>query len=80
MPREDFRAVYMPYCIDRMPDGKKDHLQTCASSSGLAGRVVLTWQIGNNIKFIAPPEWHAFFKSISWSRIIASLNKTLTCR
>lgn len=22
MPREDFRAVYMPYCIDKMPDGK----------------------------------------------------------
>lgn len=22
MPREDFRAVYMPYCIDRMKDGK----------------------------------------------------------
>lgn len=54
-------------------------LQLCARSAGLAGTVVPVWRVGSRHKFIAPRQWQAFFRSLSWNRIIASLNKTLTC-
>lgn len=54
-------------------------LQACARSAGLAGTVVPVWRIGSRHNFIAPQQWHHFFRSLSWSTIIAHLNKTLTC-
>jgi len=54
-------------------------LQVCASSAGLAGTVVPVWREGNSHKFIAPPNWHPFFKSLGWNQIMANINKELTC-
>lgn len=56
-----------------------DGLQLCAGSAGLAGKVVPVWLVGGRMKFIAPPNWHPFFKSITWNRILQSRNKKLTC-
>jgi hypothetical protein len=54
-------------------------LQVCATSAGLAGGVVPVWRSGNSMKFIAPPKWHAFFKSIHWDFVMVNINKELTC-
>lgn len=54
-------------------------LQMCASSAGLAGTVVPVWREGNSHRFIAPKNWHPFFKSFGWNDIIRNINKELTC-
>lgn len=56
-----------------------DSLQAYATSAGLAGRVVVVWQEGNGHRFIAPPNWQPFFKSLGWGQIMASINKELVC-
>jgi hypothetical protein len=54
-------------------------LQACASSAGLAGAVVPIWRDGNGHRFIAPPNWHPFFKTFSWNDVMRNINKELTC-
>lgn len=54
-------------------------LQLCARHAGLAGKVVPVWQDGNGHRFIAPNNWHPFFKAFSWDRIMMNINKELTC-
>jgi hypothetical protein len=54
-------------------------LQYYARTAGLAGTVVAVWRSGSSHRFIAPPNWHAFFRTLSYERIIANLNKELTC-
>ena len=54
-------------------------LQACASSAGLAGTVVPVWMSGRSMNFIAPAQWHPFFRSISWNFVMANINKELTC-
>ena len=55
-----------------------DAMQVAANSAGLAGTVVPVWQIGSRTVFIAPPNWHPFFKSITWAEVLASVNKTIS--
>lgn len=53
-------------------------LQARASSAGLAGRVVPAWDAGGGrMAFIAPPNWHPFFKSINLAFVIANINREL---
>lgn len=54
-------------------------LQACASSAGLAGTVVPVWREGSSHKFIAPYNWHPFFKTFGWNDILRNINKELTC-
>lgn len=55
-------------------------LQVCATSAGLAGRVVTVWDAGGGrMGFLAPTPWHPFFSSISLQDVFASINKTLKC-
>lgn len=54
-------------------------LQACANAAGLAGKVVPVWQEGSHYSFIAPTQWHAYFKSISWDDVVLNINKELTC-
>lgn len=53
-------------------------LQAASTSAGLAGTVVPVWLSGNGMKFIAPRPWLAFFRSLHWNQIMASINKELT--
>lgn len=53
-------------------------LETAARTAGLAGTVVPIWPTGHGHQFIAPQNWHPFFKSISWQQVMASINKRLT--
>ena len=54
-------------------------LQYCAGAAGLAGTVVAVWRSGSGHRFIAPRNWHAFFRTLPYTQIIANLNKELTC-
>ena len=54
-------------------------LQAAATSAGLRGKVVVVWQTsGGRMKFIAPPPWHPFFRSIDIHWVMANLNRSLT--
>jgi hypothetical protein len=55
-------------------------LQVCATSAGLAGTVIPVWEVGNSFKFIAPKNWHAFFRTPNiYQVLLANINKELTC-
>ena len=55
-----------------------DAMQIAANSAGLAGTVVPIWTLGNRTVFIGPPNWHPFFKSITWNDVLASVNKEIS--
>lgn len=53
-------------------------LQARASSAGLAGTVVPVWDNGGGrMAFIAPRNWHPYFKSLSLQFIAANINREL---
>lgn len=55
-----------------------DELQAHAIGAGLKGAVVPVWDNGGGrMAFIAPPNWHPFFKSIDLTAVYASLNREL---
>jgi hypothetical protein len=54
-------------------------LQACANAAGLRGTVVPVWQAGGCMKFIAPTNWHSFFRSIDFNYIAMNINRELTC-
>ena len=54
-------------------------LQLYARSAGLAGTVIPIWREGAGQRFIAPPNWHSFFKTFGWNDVMANINKDLTC-
>jgi hypothetical protein len=54
-------------------------LEMCASSAGLSGTVIPVWREGSGHRFIAPQPWHPFFRSFSYGRILANINRELTC-
>ncbi len=55
-----------------------NELQMRASAAGLAGAVALIWLHGRGTKFMAPPPWHPFFRTLSLQSVWQSLNKTLS--
>jgi hypothetical protein len=56
------------------------HLQACATSAGLAGTVVPVWDAGGGrMGFLAPQNWHQFFRSINLSFVATNINRKLTC-
>lgn len=57
----------------------KSYIQASASSAGLSGTVCLIWSAGNKFSFLAPTQWHAFFRSINMNFVSANINKRLTC-
>ncbi len=53
-------------------------LQARAGSAGLAGTVVPVWDSGGGrMSFLAPPNWHPFFKNLSLRTVAANLNKEI---
>lgn len=56
-------------------------LQLCASAAGLRGTVVPVWKSASGrMWFLAPHNWHPFFKSLTWRDVLSNINKELTCR
>ena len=52
-------------------------LQIRSQSAGLAGTVVPVWTSGGRSNFIAPNNWHPFFRSLSPVAIEASINREI---
>jgi len=54
-------------------------LQESASEAGLRGEVVAIWpdEIGRT-RFLAPPEFHAFFRVAGYDQLRAQINTILT--
>lgn len=58
----------------------KSSIQFFARDAGLAGEVCLVWNNGSRFSFLAPRQWHPFFKGINMSFVAANINKKLTCK
>lgn len=59
-------------------DSIVSELQVRASSAGLAGTVVPVWDNGGGrMAFIAPHNWHPFFKGLNLQFIAANINREL---
>lgn len=54
-----------------------DELQMRANAAGLAGTVIPVWTVGDRMGFIAPQNWHPFFRSITRDAIYMNLNKEI---
>ena len=55
-----------------------DELQRRASAAALEGQVIAVWPNGSGLSFLAPPPLYPFLRSLSWSNVLARLNKQLT--
>lgn len=54
-------------------------IQVRSSVAGLAGTVVPVWDSGGGrMGFIAPRNWHPFFRSLSLSAVWGSVNRQLS--
>lgn len=57
----------------------RDELQLRANAAGLAGTVVPVWKDAfGRMLFLAPPNWHPFFKSLTYEQVVASINKQIS--
>jgi hypothetical protein len=52
-------------------------LQVHAIAAGLAGTVIPVWESGKQMKFIAPPNWHPFFRTVTLQWVFANLNREI---
>lgn len=53
-------------------------LQVHARGAGLAGAVVPVWDSGGGrMGFLAPRNWHPFFKSLGLGAVAANINKEI---
>ncbi len=81
---QDLIIVPISPSIDYKTQQQKDKIQqtiqTCALSAGLFGTVCLVWKSRNRFNFIAPPQWHSYFKGLNMPYVRSKLNKTLTCQ
>jgi hypothetical protein len=55
-----------------------DELQMRSRAAGLRGTVVTVWPVGNRMKFIAPPSYHPFFRSIGLHWVAANINREIS--
>ena len=53
-------------------------IKNAASSADLTGEVVIIWQAGGRIKFLAPRAWHGFVKNITLQWALSNINQTLS--
>lgn len=67
------------HTTDEEKAGLELHLQRCATSAGLRGHVVLVWPVGAGMKFLAPPAWHPFVRSLTLHAVHELINRELHC-
>nr|WP_294563144.1 hypothetical protein [uncultured Rhodopila sp.] len=54
-------------------------IQIRSESAGLAGTVVPVWDSGaGRMSFIAPPNWHPFFRSLNLHAVWANVNREIS--
>lgn len=52
-------------------------MQAAAESAGLAGRVVPVWRVGGGMAFVAPPNWHAYFRQMTYDDVLLNINREI---
>lgn len=55
-------------------------LQAAATEAQLRGKVVPMWQEERGYKFIAPPEWQPYFRTVKWKDVLNNLNREIACQ
>ena len=63
--------------LDEQND-ERDEFQARSEAAGLAGTVVLVWDNNGRMGFLAPTNFHPYFKSINLSIVQRSVNKELS--
>jgi hypothetical protein len=74
---EDVKVVVV--FVDRRPAAERyQELQNSVERAGLEGNVVAVWpdEFGR-IRFLAPPEQHAFFQVVGYDQLRAQISGTL---
>jgi hypothetical protein len=54
-----------------------DELRTRAAAAGLRGTVVPVWDGGGRMHFIAPQNWHPFFRSLNMGTVLRNINREI---
>ena len=60
-------------------DEAQQELQTRTSRAGLPGTVVPVWNHGGRMGFLAPRQWHPYFRSIGLEDVARNVNHELSC-
>lgn len=66
------------YQTDEQRSQEVSELQLRATAAGLRGTVVPVWRSGGSMKFIAPQNWHPYFRGLSLPAVRASLNREIS--
>jgi hypothetical protein len=80
----DLVVVFLDSSFDRKSTDEQSDaitaLQLCASSAGLPGTLIPVWTVGGNMRFIAPQNWHPFFRTAGiYQVLVQNINRELTC-
>ena len=79
---QDMVIVPLDPSFDQKPETDQrafvNDLQAHSLATGLKGIVVPVWESGHRVRFIAPDQWHPFFKNFSMQQIWASVNKEIS--
>jgi hypothetical protein len=80
----DLVVVFLDSSFDRKSPSDQSEivaaLQVCATSADLPGTVIPVWTVGGNMRFIAPQNWHPFFRTPGiYQILVQNVNKELTC-
>ena len=57
----------------------QQELQARASRAGLPGTVVSVWNHGGRMRFLAPRQWHPFFRTVGLGDVARNVNHVLSC-
>ena len=76
--------VFPPNSFDLKTAAERRRIQAefrnCTEAAGLLGNVVLVWQDQHGtMKFIAPPQQHAFFQIVKYEQLYAQVTGTIAC-
>lgn len=82
--REDLIIVPLQSSFDYRTATEQDetrgYLQACSNAAGLAGTVVPVWEKSDGrMAFLAPQNYHPYFRSINMYYVRTNINRTLTC-
>ena len=77
--REQGQDIIIIMVSNQPTPAQELQLQQCATEAGLIGTVVPVWSSGFSLQFIAPIQWHPFFRNITHEFIASRINRKLTC-
>jgi hypothetical protein len=79
---QDLVIVVVNTSVHHKSDSEKAEilatLQRASISAGLAGTAVLAWESNGILNVYCNFAFHAFFRSITYEAVLASINKTLS--